>query len=100
MMLAVVDLGGIASIITALAVLTSTFFTLRRVNATHTKVEQIDQAVNGKGPGESTMVSQVQELHDKSFPPPVDQGDAVLPLLRKVYAELTRDQPNGPGTPG
>ena len=55
--------------------------------AMHAKVTQIDTAVNGKAPGETTMVSQVQDLHDNQFPAPTNtnsNSDALLPLLRKV----------------
>ena len=84
---------GVAGLIGSLAAAYSTVTTDRRskatlstVKATAVQVGQIDNAVNGKPPGATTMVAQVQELHDDKFPPP--NGDALLPLLRKVAADV------------
>lgn len=65
------------------------------------KVTQIDAAVNGKPPGETTMVSQVQDLHDQipAPVPPVEDQDAVLPLLKKVLAELEEIRADAPHSP-
>ena len=52
-------------------------------------LRQVDRAVNGKPPGASTMVAQVQHLHDQQFPPlDMDDDEAILPLLRKIDARL------------
>jgi hypothetical protein len=58
-------------------------------NDIHTMVKQVDAAVNGKPPGETTMVQQVQNLTDQAFPKvlPVDQ-DALLPLMRRLVEQM------------
>ena len=85
------DLPAIAAIITATTagvalILMRITALIREVRLTAEKVDQIDHAVNGKPPGATTMVSQVQQLHDDKFPSP--NGDAVLPLLRQVAADV------------
>lgn len=87
------DYGGIAAVITAVGVLVAALaaayvsvLNTRRIKATEVMVKQIDNAVNGKPPGASTMVSQVQDLHNQ-LPQPVTDL-AVLPLLRKVAEDL------------
>ncbi len=82
--------GEVAALITAVGVLIAamagayaTVKSTRTIRATHTMVQQVDAAVNGKAPGESTMVSQVQDLHD-AIPP----EEAVLPTLRRIEARL------------
>jgi len=73
--------GGIVAIIQALKI--------------SKKVSQIDAAVNGKAPGETTMVSQVQDIHDAmptELTPPTPV--AVLPLVQQIHAHLF-DPENG-----
>jgi len=89
-------IGAFAGLITAIAgayVLIRTSKTVVRteeqVAETHILVRQVDRAVNGKPPGASTMVAQVQHLHDQQFPPlDMDDDEAILPLLRKIDARL------------
>ena len=79
------DLPGIASVITAAAVLVTAIGTLPIVRRTHEMVKQVDAAVNGKPPGSTTMVSQVQDMHDKTFPEPQPiNGAAILPTLKRM----------------
>jgi len=58
------------------------------VNDTHAMVTQVDAAVNGKPPGATTMVSQVQDLHDETFPRVDENGDALLPLVRRLVVQM------------
>lgn len=59
------DLNGIASVITAVAVLVSSLGTLRITRRSHKLMVSVDRAVNGKPEGAQTMGSQVQDLHDE-----------------------------------
>lgn len=77
------------------ATFTSVFRNSKKIDSAHKKLDvqgaqitQVDAAVNGKPPGETTMVSQVQDIHDKQFPLPVENGDAVLPRLQRIEALL------------
>lgn len=86
--------GGIAALIAALGVfavgIAATISMLRtstRVKDTHHMVTQIDGAVNGKMPGETTMVSQVQDLHDH-MPGDDHIPEAVLPLLKQLVFDV------------
>ncbi len=74
-------------VIGALTLFIQAWRTGRITKDTNAKATQIDHAVNGKGPDATTMVSQVQEMHDKDFPIVTDD-DAVLPLLRRVAVAL------------
>ena len=53
------DLTGIAAIITAI----TTPITLVFIAFLNRKVTHIDHAVNGKEPGQQSMVSQVADIH-------------------------------------
>lgn len=77
-------LTGAGSIYTAIR----TGRTQRTVQATHVTVREIDRAVNGKPPGATTMVSQVQDLHDEQFPAPQTNGAAILPTLARMEEQL------------
>lgn len=88
-----------AAIITALSVLTTAmagafvliYVALRGVKQ---KVNSIDHAVNGKDPGEATLVSQVDDLH-KEIPIPVPDevnGAALLPLVKLLVADMKARQ--------
>ncbi len=77
-------LTGVAAIILAVSALITSLGTYRTVKTTHALMGQVDRAVNGKPPGATTMVQQVQDLTDQAFPPPVENGDAVLPILRRI----------------
>jgi hypothetical protein len=86
-------LGALGVFITALATAYVTIRAARLGRTTHEMVRQIDHAVNGKPPGSTTMVQQVQGLTDKAFPP---DEDAILPLLRRIAAGVERtEQQNG-----
>lgn len=78
------DWAGVAQLVTSLALLVGAIGGFRVAR----RVKQIDAAVNGKPPGETTMVKQVQDLTDKAFPPDPGNGDAVLPLLRRLVADF------------
>lgn len=89
-------MAGLAAVLTAAAGLVAAVTALvsvlrngKTARDTHGMVKQIDSAVNGKPPGGTTMVSQVQEMHDQAFPAPVENGDAVLPTLRRLEQLLT-----------
>lgn len=95
------DYGGLAALITAIAVLVAAISgayvsirTTRTVKETHAKVAQIDAAVNGKRPGETTMVSQVQDLHDQL---PAKQ-EAILPMLKRLIADVDELKHRAKGT--
>jgi hypothetical protein len=53
---------------------------------------EVDKAVNGKEPGESSMVQQVQELRDAMPEQAVDQT-AIRPMLRRIEAMLAAGKP-------
>ena len=98
-MIAETNYTGIAAVITAAGVFIAacaaayvTVRTSRTVKETHAMVKQVDAAVNGKPPGATTMVAQIQQLHDDKFPPP-EETDALLPLLRKVAADVASLKP-------
>jgi hypothetical protein len=84
-----------AAIITALSVLTTAmagaftliYITLRNVKG---KIIDIDHAVNGKAPGEQSMVSQVEDIHAELPPKAVEEinGSAIAPLVRELYADM------------
>ena len=58
-------------------------------NDTHAMVQQVDAAVNGKPPGATTMVQQVQDLTNQAFPQPeFTNGDALLPLVRRLVIQM------------
>lgn len=90
------DLVGFAAVITALGLLVGavaaayvTVRTSRSVKSIEAKVTQIDHAVNGKPSGAVPMVQQVEELHNETFPDKATaEPDAVLPLLRRVAADV------------
>ncbi len=89
------DLAGIAAVVTATAVLiaagASAYVTVkstRTIKQTNAMVHQIDAAVNGKPPGSTTMVDQVQALTNQAFPKEEVNGDAMLPLLRKLANDV------------
>lgn len=93
------DLGGIAAVITAIGVLVaalgSTYINIKStktIKATHGMVKEIDTAVNGRKPGQTTMVSQVQDLHDDRLPV---EHDAILPMLRRLIIEMEAMKKNG-----
>lgn len=80
------DWIGIAAVISAVAALVTAvavFFNSRRVKA-------IDHAVNGKPPGATTLVAQVQDLHDEKF---IIEDAAVIPLLRRLVEEVNALKP-------
>jgi hypothetical protein len=93
-------LNDFALLITAvggfIAVVTPAFIVLRRelrVNnrvtaATHELTRHIDHAVNGKPAGAQTLQNQVGKMYAREFPPPEENGQAVLPLLRQVAGEM------------
>jgi len=88
-----VSLANVAAFVVAIALLITAssgayaqIRSVRKVAETHGMVKQIDAAVNGKPPGATTMVSQVQDMHDRL--PPVTNGDAVLPMLRTILAKM------------
>lgn len=97
---------AIAAIIAAVGTSTAAIITSIRANRlvakevvpalaeTHHMVTQIDAAVNGKAPGASPMVDQVQDLHDQIPTPepaePAVNGGALLPLVRLLVADMQR----------
>jgi len=102
--IAEVDWTGLATFVTALGVLVAAWRgsrTLKRVEGitsdTNTIASQVNHAVNGKPAGESSISTQVQDMHDQAFPgsaAPVGE-DAVLPILRELRDTLATLAPNG-----
>jgi len=85
------------ALITSIAVLVATvgtvYVNVRHLRPIRREVGQIDAAVNGKSPGQTTMVSQVQEMYDSDFPERTvdrENGDAILPILRGLAAEMAK----------
>lgn len=85
-----IDWSGIALAITALGGAAAAIIMAIKTAKT---VQKIDHAVNGKQPGDQTMVSQVADLHSDRPVPVEVNGGALLPLVRYlVEAEKTRHQ--------
>jgi len=84
---------GLAAVIAALSAAYVSVTNTHRLKQVHRIAWQIDRAVNGKPPGASPMVSQVQRLYDQ-IPKPIEKeevnGAAMLPLLRDVAITLQR----------
>ena len=55
---------------------------------THELTRHIDHAVNGKPAGAQTLQNQVGKMYAREFPPPEENGQAVLPLLRQVAGDM------------
>ncbi len=70
-------LGGTATVISALA--------RREQRATARTVDATNAAVNGKAPGELSIGDQVDDLHGELE---LDEGEAILPLLRAIADHL------------
>lgn len=84
-MIGTVDFAGIGQALVGVATLIASVAALRKASVVESKVDQVGHAVNGKPPGATTLVSQVQDLTNKAFPP---QEDAILPLLRRIAAAV------------
>jgi hypothetical protein len=91
------DAGGIAAIITAagvfVAALASAIVTIksaRTIKQTHGMVQQIDNAVNGKPVGGTTMVSQVQDMTDRALRQNGEAADAIAIVVRRIDERLAR----------
>jgi hypothetical protein len=82
-----------AAIITAvsalIAVIGNIYLQTRHIKPIAQAVRQIDSAVNGKPPGATTLVSQVQDLTDQAFPPPEEftNGVAMKEMLLYLVAK-------------
>ena len=81
-----VDWGALATAVAACVAAIGTYFNGRRGKATHGLVVEVDKAVNGKPPGDQTMVSQVQDLHDDRTSTPVSGG--IRPMLEQLTADV------------
>lgn len=99
-MIGTLNYSGIAQLLTGAGVLVAAIagavVSLRSVHtikATHAIVKEVDRAVNGKPPGGTTLVSQVQDMTDAAG----KSEDAVLPLLRRIAAALEVDSADGRG---
>jgi hypothetical protein len=91
--IASIDYAGVGQLCVGLATLVAAVAALRKSRTVETKVDLVSHAVNGKPPGATTLVSQVQDLTNKAFPP---EEDAILPLLRRIAAGVERtEQQNG-----
>lgn len=86
------DWTGIVAVLGAIAIIIQNWRIHVVTKDTNVKAKEIDRAVNGKAAGATTMVSQVQDMHDDTFPLALtaDEIDsaAVLPLLRRIATKL------------
>ena len=96
----VVDFAGIASLVTAVAVLVAVvgniFLTRRQLNKHGITLGDIDHAVNGKPPGETTLVSQIQDITDQNL---ALDDVGIVPLIRLIATEIAKQkgEENGSG---
>lgn len=81
------EINAIANVITALALLVGAYATLK--HKPFKKLQDIDAAVNGKAPGEQSMVSQVDDLHKEIPPavPAVPTNGVLIALVRELVED-------------
>ena len=66
-----------------------------KAGETHAMVQQIDRAVNGKPPGETTLVKQVQDMTDAAKEGARDEG--IVAALARIEKRLNSKSPEEGG---
>lgn len=77
-----------AAFVSSVAVLVTALGTLPIVRQTRITINQVNKAVNGKEPGNKTMVQQVQDLTDQAFPKSAPNTQGGIPTLVRIETLL------------
>jgi hypothetical protein len=87
------DPAGLGALFTSIGTLILLARNRNEIRAGNADIRDVNHAVNGKLPGAASIQSQVSDLHDERFPQPQEpeeNGEAVLPTLRRIEALLAQ----------